>query len=118
MTDIKNIHNLADQSKNIEKTEAARKKSVKHKKTAETTETGKIHKDDVKISAAAKELLTLRAEAKKYVEQVKNTRTLTDQEVVELKQKIESKYYFKKDVIDKIVGKLLDLPNYIDKKDP
>lgn len=118
MADIKNIHNLADQAKNIEKSEAAAgKKSVKHKKTGETSKNDKVQKDDVKISVAARELLTLRTEAKKYVDQVKNTRTLTGQEVDELKQKIESRYYFKMDVIDKIVDKLLDLPNYIDKKD-
>ncbi len=70
-------------------------------------------KDQAQISDTARNLLSLRMDAKKYLEDVKQGESLSENEIDQLKQKIENKYFVSDVVIDKIVDKLVDLPNFL-----
>ncbi len=69
--------------------------------------------DQARISDTARNLLSLRMDAKKYLDDVKQGETLSENEIEQLKQKIENKYFVSDTVIDKIVDKLVDLPNFL-----
>ncbi len=81
--------------------------------------TGKIaktevsRKDQAQISESARNLLSLRRDAKRYLDEVKQGESLSENDIERLKQKIENKYFVTDDVIDKIVDKLTDLPNFL-----
>ncbi len=89
-------------------------KKVTHKKSELTSHTEKSSTKgktvQVDISSSAKELLTLRAEAERYLKHVELQEGISSEEVKELKEKIAQNYYLKEEIIDKIVDKLLDLP--------
>lgn len=94
------------------------KKSADKKVTPKKSElSGRTEKTSTKektvqvdISSSAKELLTLRAEAERYLKHVELQEGISSEEVKELKEKIAQNYYLKEEIIDKIVDKLLDLP--------
>jgi hypothetical protein len=72
--------------------------------------------DQAQISDAARGMLTLRIDAKKYIEDVEKSKSISDNDVKQLKQKIENMYYINDDVIDKIVDKLVSMPNFLIEK--
>ncbi|MCB0281014.1 MAG: hypothetical protein H6627_11650 [Calditrichae bacterium] len=71
-------------------------------------------KDQVQISSKGRELLTLKIEAESYLKDIKESETVSPQELDAIKEKIASKYYFEKEVIDDLVDRLMNLPNYMD----
>jgi len=73
---------------------------------------GKASKDQVSISNAGRELLSLKSEAAKYLKDVKDSEILSVAEVDSIKEKIASKYYFDPEVINTIVDKMINLPNF------
>ena len=88
---------------------ALKKNDLSGDKTAKTVD----RQDQARISDTARNLLSLRIDAKKYLDEVKEGESLSENEINQLKQKIENKYFVSDDVIDKIVDKLADLPNFL-----
>ena len=85
-----------------------------YEKTSEkAAKTDAGNKDQAQISDTARNLLNLRMDAKKYLDEVKQGEPLSENDIEQLKQKIENKYFISEDVIDKIVDKLTNLPNYL-----
>lgn len=68
--------------------------------------------DKAEISSVGRELLTLKMQAASYKEEVKQADTISQGEIDAIKEKIASNYYFDPEVIDKVVDKLIALPNY------
>lgn len=64
------------------------------------------------ISQIGREFLTLKMEASRYLDEVKESSTLTQKEIEDIKDKIATNYYFEPEVIDQIVDKLLQMPNF------
>ncbi len=104
---IENILGLTSEVSRPNKAGPA-KKNGDTKSTHKTSSAGK-HSQIVKtdISDKAKELLALKNEAGAMVDKVKQAETLSSDEIVEIKQRISSQYYFDSAVIDKIVDRLL-----------
>jgi hypothetical protein len=99
-------------SNRVEKKVADKKVAHKESKQSGRAEKISAHEKTVQvdISSSAKELLTLRAEAERYLKHVELQEGISSEEVKELKEKIAQNYYLKEEIIDKIVDKLLDLP--------
>ena len=68
--------------------------------------------DKAEISSVGRELLTLKMQAASYTEEVKESSTISQSEIENIKERIASNYYFDPEVIDKVVDKLIALPNY------
>jgi len=115
MDSIKNLYNISPESNRINKNnqvnrlrEEEAKASEKGKNQAKTSSA-----DLAEISSAGREMLNLRVEANKFIEDVRNAEILDAENFASIKQKIENKYYLSEEVVDQIVNKLLDLPNYL-----
>jgi len=83
-------------------------KAARSQKTESADRTG----DKANISGQGRELYNIRQEASQYTGLITNTEVLTNQEIDSIKGKIASNYYFDSEVIDKVVDKLLTLPNF------
>ena len=94
----------AKETKKVEKPSRFNKK-VNGQKTA-------VNTDVAHISSAGREMLLLKMEAQKYVDDVGRAETLSLREIESIKEKIAANYYFDPEVIDKVVDKLTALPNY------
>ena len=68
--------------------------------------------DKAEISSVGRELLTLKMQAVNYTEEIKQAGTITEGEIEAIKERIASNFYFDPEVIDKVVDKLIALPNY------
>ncbi len=68
--------------------------------------------DKAMISMAAQKLLTIKSEAVQFTAQVKDAKTISEAEIHAIKEKIATDFYFDPEVIDKIVDKLVALPNF------
>ncbi|MEJ2053116.1 MAG: hypothetical protein P8X42_04265 [Calditrichaceae bacterium] len=79
-------------------------------------EAHKSASDTTQISDTATKLLALKMEANKYLNKVKDSKSISQAEIDEIKDKIREKYYSDEDVVDKIVDNLAKLPNYVRKK--
>ena len=113
MSSIKNVSNIPSEINKLNKN-----KSVKEsKQNADGKKTGNVGKDvsrdQAQISSAGRELLALRQEAEKYLNDIKQAETLSAEEVDQIKDRLESKYYLKPEVIDSIVDKLTQLPEMV-----
>lgn len=114
MGPIKDISGLSQNLKKLDKQSDARK--IDSKK-----DTGKVAKgnlvtsenDTAEISDAGRTLLNAKSEAVNYLNQVENTRLINDAELEEIREKVNSGYYFDQKVIDKIAERLLELPNFL-----
>lgn len=112
MSSIQNLYGITPEGNRVNK-----KDDIKQQRVAKNGKTDKAdHKpvnDNAQISTKAKELLTLRLEARKYIDEIKKSETLTANDLEQLKAKIEQKYFTDPEVIDKIVDELLNLPNFL-----
>lgn len=68
--------------------------------------------DQALISNEAQKLLTQKNEAAQYTQKVRESKTISKEEIESIKEKIASDYYFEPEVIDKVVDKLVALPNF------
>lgn len=68
--------------------------------------------DKADISSVGRELLNIRLEAAGFTSLVEKAETIDTQEIEAIKEKIAANYYFDSEVIDKVVDKLLTLPNF------
>ncbi len=94
---------------------------IRQQRIAKNTQSSKTSKDDHKnvqdqaqISSEARELLALKQEVKQYLDEVNSASTLSENDIQQIKQKIETKYFLDDDVINKIVDKLANLPNFLE----
>ena len=114
------IRQLFSTSTEMKKTDS-NKKIAKSSSESNTNNTENISakgktQDTVQISDKGRELLTLKTEAENYLKDIKESEVISPQELDAIKEKIASKYYFEKDVIDDVVDRLVNLPNYLDLK--
>jgi len=72
----------------------------------------KASADKAEISSVGRELLSLKMQAAEYTTDVKKAETITPVEIDAIKERIASNYYFDPEVIDKVVDKLIALPNF------
>lgn len=114
MAGINNLLNISASGNKISRNEDL-KKTAANKNEQKTGNTANVsdRKDQAQISDAARSLLSLRIDAQQYVDEIEQSKTLSDNDVKELKQKINNKYFVDDVVIDKIVDKLIDLPNFL-----
>ena len=82
----------------------------KARKAGEASETSGL--DKALISSAAQRLLNIKSEAVQFTDEVKDAKTISDAEIDAIKERIASDFYFDPEVIDKIVDKLVALPNF------
>lgn len=68
--------------------------------------------DKAVISNEAQKLLTQKKEAAQHTQKVQDAQTISKAEIESIKEKIASDYYFEPEVIDKVVDKLIALPNF------
>ncbi len=116
MTGINNVINVSPDPNKINKQNDVKKAAgnEKGKQTVAAANTPSVQNDQVKISSAAQELFSLETEAKKYVNEVNSSKTLSENEILEIRQKVQNKTYLSAEQIDVIVDKLIKLPNYIE----
>ena len=110
--DIFKIASSANQANRSEEIQKANEKTV-NSQPEKTSPAAAEGTDKAQISDAARELLSLKLESPKYVDDIKNSATISETEVDQLKNKVENNFYKDPEVIDKIVDKLLDLPNFL-----
>lgn len=114
MDPIKDISALAQNLKKLEKQNEPRKVDAnKGKGKTEQSNTVKHGQDKAEISEAARNLLSAKTEAEKYLKLIENTKIIDDDEMQEIREKVLTNYYSDKTVIEKITEKLLNLPNYV-----
>jgi len=114
MAGINNFLNIPASANKINRNEDLKKTANnKNEQKADNTANVSERKDQAQISNAARSMLSLRIDAQKYVDEIEQSKTLSDNDVKDLKQKINNKYFVDADVIDKIVDKLIDLPNFL-----
>ncbi len=94
----------AKETKKVDKEHRSDKK-VNGQKTA-------VNADVAQISSAGREMLLLKMEAQKYVDDVGRAETLSLKEIESIKEKIAANYYFDPEVIDKVVDKIIAMPNF------
>jgi len=102
--------NKADKSKQAGGTGNDSADKVKARKAGEVSKASGY--DKAQISSAAQKLLNLKAEAVQFTAEVKDAKTISNAEIDAIKEKIASNFYFDPEVIDKIVDKLVALPNF------
>ncbi|RMH64477.1 MAG: hypothetical protein D6677_04655 [Calditrichaeota bacterium] len=113
------IRNLFSTSPDLKRTDPAKKagksnEQYKKNEAVSSVSTGQPHsRDQVEISSEGRELLSLKAEARKYLDDVKTSKTLTPQELDKIKEKIASRRYFDDSVIEKVVDKLVQSTDII-----
>ena len=113
MGSINNILGMPPELSKSGNSRAVRKTNsgdVKEEKTAGINKQSVA--DKAEISSVGRELFTLKMQAAEYTEEVKKADTISQDEIDAIKEKIASNYYFDPEVIDKVVDKLIALPNY------
>jgi hypothetical protein len=113
MGSINNILGMPPELNKAGNNREVRKATSGNGKEAKTgTVSSKVSSDKAEISSVGRELLTLKMQAAEYTEDVKKAETISQVEIDAIKEKIASNYYFDPEVIDKVVDKLIALPNY------
>ncbi len=114
MGPIKDISGLSQNLKKLDKQNDTRK--IDSKKDAGKVEKGNqvaSENDKAEISDAGRTLLNAKTEALNYVKHVENTTLLNGNELDEIREKVNSGYYFDQKVVDKIAERMLELPNFL-----
>lgn len=116
MSGIHDILGIPPEARRVNKNDDIKQQRIaKNAHSAKTSKDGHTAvNDQAQISPEARELLALRQEVKQYLDEIKATDTLSEQDIKQIKQKIESKYFLDDKVIDKIVDKLAKLPNFLE----
>ena len=119
MGPIKDISGLSQNLKKLDKQNETRKVDLKKDKSKVDKNDTQVstNNDKAEISEAGRTLLNAKTESINYIKQVENTRTLSEGELDEIKEKVNSGYYFDQKVVEKIAEKLIELPNYLNKVD-
>lgn len=115
MGPIRGLFTPPDPKKTESNHKSAKTGHASHAKDVGDSKVNNSSKDQVNISDAGRELLSLKSEAAKYLQDVKDTEVLSVEQVDSIKEKIASKYYFDPEVINKIVDKMISLPNFFNR---
>ena len=102
--------NKTDKSKNVGGAGNESANKAKARKAGDVSDASGY--DKAQISSAAQKLLTIKSEAVQFTAEVKEAKTISNAEIDAIKEKIASDFYFDPEVIDKIVDKLVVLPNF------
>jgi len=114
MASIEDIVKISPELNKLNKSDNLKRLSQKNSANSEKTESVTVNRhDSAQISSAAIERLNSQTEAIQFSEVVKKAETLDPQELEKIRERIESRYYLDTKVIDKIVDKLAELPNYL-----
>lgn len=73
--------------------------------------------EKAEISDAECTLLNAKTESVRFIDQIENTRTLSESELQDIRDKVNSGYYFDQKVVEKIAELLLGLPYFLDSSD-
>jgi len=112
--DIKNINGSSPEQNRIEKNTEVKKTRTSEKKSANDSAPLRPDQfgDRADISLSARELFALRSEAAQYLEEVRNSESVSKEQLEEIAEKILTGYYYKEEVLDAIVDKLMKLPYF------
>ena len=114
MSGINELLNISASGQKINRNEDTKRVSEhKSEQKSEKTSSQAKRTDQAQISTAARGMLSMRMDAQKYIDDVEKSQNLSENDVKQLKQKIENKYYISEEVVDKIVDKLVSLPNFL-----
>ncbi len=119
MASIKNILNIAAQTAKLNKNSSADKPAPSEKADKSDNSGNKVSaKDSARISETARELAAVKTEAEHYVQTVKESDESEPQNerIQAVRENIENDHYSRPEVVDRIVDKLLNLPNYLKQK--
>lgn len=112
--DIKNINGSSPEQNRIEKNNEIKKTRPSEKKNVH--DNGSFRPDQVgdraDISPSARELFALRAEAAEYLDELRDSETVSKEQLEEIAEKILTGYYFKDEVLEVIVDKIMKLPYF------
>ncbi len=114
MGPIKNIFGLSQEIQKADKGKEPKRVKSDDRRHPAAGKSGSVKgsKDKAEISSVGRELLTLQMEAEKYIDHVHHVETLSSREIESIKEKIAANYYFDPEVIDKVVDKLIAMPNF------
>tara|TARA_B100001123_G_C15345850_1_gene1037092 strand:+ start:3197 stop:3697 length:501 start_codon:yes stop_codon:yes gene_type:complete len=113
MTPLKDISGLNRTIQGLEGEEKARR--VKSKKDAQTagpknvkeTQSSFDRKDKVEITSKGQEQISQKENIARYVSEIKQLPSQNSQEIANIKERVESEFYSKPEVLDKIADSLL-----------
>ncbi len=116
MSGIQNIFGINPKASQIKNSDRVRNEETqKDSPSKKVTKSKKDVRDQAQISSEGRGLLHLEKEAKEYVSAVKEAQTLSDAEIEQLRAKIGKNYTKDPTIIDAIVEKLLQLPNFFER---
>lgn len=69
--------------------------------------------DKAEISSTARELLNLKIAGQKYLPEIRDAKPYSRQEIEEIRRKVAEDYYDNPEVIEDIVERLVELPNFL-----
>ena len=55
----------------------------------------------------------LKKESFKYIEMIRDTKVIEKNQIQEIKANLMSDYYFKSEIIDAIINKIVGMPNFV-----
>ncbi len=113
MSAISELYSLSSVSTQVNHSDQIKTSENKDRKINPPNQNEIQSQDKVQISDAAKDLLKMKLEATQYVTDVEKTKTISEDKLNELKQKIAEKTYLTENVIEQTADKLTNLPNYI-----
>lgn len=113
MSSINELYNLSSISAQVNHSDQIKAAENKDREI-NTPRNNELHaQDQVQISDAAKDLLKMRLEASHYVKTVSEAKTIPEDRMNQLKQKIANKNYLNEQIEDEIVNKLSSFPDYL-----
>ena len=115
MGPIKEIPGFSPEVKKFEKNSESKK--VDDRKDAGKPEkpdaNSAISADRAEISSLGRDMLSVKTEAEKYLQLIRESRIADQEELDEIREKINSDYYLDPEVIEKIIDELMALPNFV-----
>ncbi len=115
MGPIHEILTYSQETKNIKKQFEGQKIDTKSSGPGEFEKVtvSSNNKDSAEISAIGMNMLNLQTESIQYIKMIRETNTIDDEQIQEIKERILSEYYSKTAVVDIISNKMVSMPNYI-----
>ncbi len=115
MGPIHEILAYSQESNNIKKQYESRRIDNKKNETGQIEKTAVLTKnrDSAEISATSINMFNLKTESIQYIKMIRETSTIDDEQIQEIKERILSEYYSKSEVVDMVSKNMASMPNYI-----